>query len=117
MAHRAAYEVVNGPIPEGLFVCHKCDNPPCVNPEHLFVGTRQDNVDDRERKGRNKTQFPLYGEQHYRARLTWAAVREIRTAPDHVSNQALANRLNVSRRTVSDARRFLTWIPDPPESK
>ena len=53
-AHRYAYQVFIGEVPQELFVCHKCDNPKCINPEHLFLGTRQDNVDDREAKGRNK---------------------------------------------------------------
>lgn len=52
-AHRVAWEVRNGPIPDGLVVCHKCDTPNCVNPDHLFVGTKADNNHDMIRKGRH----------------------------------------------------------------
>src|SRR5678815_3205705 len=75
LAHRAAWERVHGPIPEGMHVLHKCDNPPCVNVRHLFLGTHADNMRDREQKGR--ANHP-YGERSGKAKLTDADVRYIR---------------------------------------
>ena len=77
LVHRAAWEVTYGPVPEGLFVLHRCDNPPCCNPEHLFLGTNADNMRDMVAKGRGNY---CYGENHQNATLTFKQVVEIREA-------------------------------------
>src|SRR5690349_6136897 len=74
-AHRIAYELINGPIPEGMFVCHTCDNPPCCNPTHLFVGTPADNTTDRDQKGRLHAPE---GSRHGGALLTEDSVKEMK---------------------------------------
>jgi hypothetical protein len=76
MAHRFSWELRNGPIKDGLLVLHRCDNPPCVRPSHLFLGTDADNSDDMIRKGRQR--HPS-GEQHGMAKLTAAQVAKIRS--------------------------------------
>lgn len=83
-AHRASWYVHRGDIPSGMFVCHKCDNPPCVNPDHLFVGTPADNVRDMVRKNRHPPQ--CRGPNKFAAKLDEDQVREIRrraSAGDH----------------------------------
>src|SRR4026209_597513 len=86
-ASRAAWELTNGPIPKGMFVLHRCDNPPCVRPDHLFLGTTQDNANEMSRKGRS-----LYGERNRRAKLTEAQVLEIRCRykEEQIKQQELA---------------------------
>ena len=84
--HRLSYEWKNGPIPDGLCVCHKCDNPSCVNPDHLFLGTYRDNTQDMIRKGRHsKSRAP-----HTRVRkLTDDQVRAIRKEDGKVFDIAI----------------------------
>ncbi len=73
--HRAMWEIVFGPIPDGLCILHRCDNPPCANPAHLFLGTRGDNNADMVAKGRNVVQQAGEGSN---TKLTWKQVRAIR---------------------------------------
>jgi hypothetical protein len=87
-AHRYSYEVHVGPIPPGVFVLHRCDTPACVRPDHLFLGTNQDNVTDMMKKGRHvsggtyKQGNYERGTAHHNARLTPEIVREIRASRD-----------------------------------
>ena len=87
-AHRRAWELTNGPIPDGMVILHGCDNRLCVRPDHLSVGTQADNIRDRDRKGhtargdrhssRTRRECRPRGSAHGNARLTEEAVRDIR---------------------------------------
>ena len=116
-AHRVSYELYHGEIPAGMEVCHTCDNPCCVNPEHLFAGTRQDNIDDRERKGRNN---PPKGEKYAKAKLTEADVLTIREKRlQGVSFGKLAKEYGVCKKTIQDAVSGKHWsyLPQPPKGE
>lgn len=102
IAHRVSWILHRGEIPDGLCVCHKCDNPPCVNPDHLFLGTHQDNKDDCCRKKRHR-----YGEKCSRAKLTDKDVIAIRK--DHRPVVILAALYHVSPETISGVRHGRNW--------
>lgn len=100
LAHRWNYSMFNGPIPPGGCILHSCDTPACVNPEHLFLGTKKDNSQDMVRKGRNRPSG-LAGEQHPQAKLNEKQVSVIRHAARFgVSCYFLARCFGVSTTTV-----------------
>lgn len=105
LCHRLAWESTYGPIPEGMAVCHKCDNPPCCRPEHLFLGTLADNNRDRAAKGRGAKahRHPSPGMANGNAVLTDAAIRDIRStyAKGGISQQAIAEQYGVSQPLIS----------------
>lgn len=104
-AHRYSWIITNGPIEEGLFVCHSCDNPKCVNPDHLWLGTHAENMADRESKGRNAR---MAGENHGQAKLTQDDVLRLRGARESgLGWGSLGKMFNVSR---GHARRICLGI-------
>jgi hypothetical protein len=106
-AHRWTYAKVHGPIPSGMSVCHRCDNPRCVRPSHLFIGMHAENMADMGRKGRQRGPR---GATHHSAKLNAHAIGDIKAA--HASGEtftAIAARFGVSRHTVYCIVRGKTW--------
>lgn len=105
-AHRASYEMFCGPIPDGMLVLHKCDNPSCVNPDHLFLGTNSDNMADKVAKGR-EAHVGVKGVAHPRAKLTEEQVTAIRVLSAPITHIAAA--YGVSPTTIHDIRTRKRW--------
>jgi hypothetical protein len=104
-AHRVAWELAYGRVPTGVDVCHRCDNRRCVNPRHLFLGTRLDNVQDSITKLRH-----AHGPKNGHAKLTVAQVREIRAVRYYRGLQpALAKKYGVVQAVISLIRARKTW--------
>ena len=106
-AHRAAWAIKNGSIPNGLYVCHKCDNPLCCNVNHLFLGTPKDNMIDKEAKGRGTKPPVRYGENHHKTKTTLAQVSSIRSETGTLDE--IANRYGISSKTVWRIKKGLSW--------
>lgn len=94
-AHRASYLMHKGAIPPGMVVCHRCDNPFCVNPDHLFLGSQQDNVHDCRLKGRRQS------------KLSAADAKAIRNSA--LSGRAVARQYSVSPSTIREIRLGVIW--------
>ena len=106
-AHRVSWELANGPIPEGMCVLHHCDNPACVNPAHLFLGTHTDNMRDKEEKGRG---VHLRGKANGYAKLSERDVREIRAMlAKGILQQTIANKYCISKSEINNINRGEVW--------
>lgn len=105
-AHRLSWVIHFGPIPEGLFVLHRCDCKLCVRPDHLWLGTGRDNINDMISKGRS-----LIGERNHKARVTAQQVIEIRSLyhTGLYSQQELGDRVGINQATISSIILHKTW--------
>lgn len=115
-AHRLMYDLLHGPIPVGFEVLHKCDNPPCVKPQHLWLGTQSDNIRDMVRKGRHpgarwKAEKTDLTYQRRRRKLTPDIVRELRRryAEGGVDQRTLSREFGISQQNVSAIINRLKW--------
>lgn len=103
-AHRVSYEIHVGPIPQGMVVRHKCDNPPCVNPAHLEIGTQSDNVSDAVERGRWRL-----GESSRQSKVTESQVLEIRELARAIPLTELSSRFGLSESNLSRIVNRKTW--------
>ena len=105
-AHRLCWTLTRDAIPSGLEVLHHCDNPPCVNPDHLFLGTHADNMADMASKERKQ-----WGEAHYKAKFTETTVKEVRKlyAQGGITQRAIAARYGVCQQAISRIIVRKTW--------
>lgn len=103
-AHRLSYEMAYGPIPDGLCVCHRCDNPSCVNPDHLFLGTIEDNMRDMVSKGRNSDRR---GAKNAMAKLNSGQAAFIRSS--NMRQSWLATMFGVSNALIHNIKNGRHW--------
>jgi hypothetical protein len=114
-AHRYSFELFKGPIPAGMCVCHKCDTPSCVNPDHFFIGTHAENMADQMRKGRHKTRsingppVAFFLEKNPNAKLKNVDVLEIRRIARFTNKRVIAERFGVHPMTITRILNGSTW--------
>lgn len=109
-ASRYSWKIHNGEIPKGIYVCHTCDNPPCVNPKHLFLGTQKDNMQDMVQKGRI---YDRHGERNSKAKLTEYDVRRVKQLRDNGKTyKGIAEELGVSEGCINHILngRHWSWV-------
>lgn len=108
LAHRQSWTIHRGPIPDGMWVLHKCDTPSCINPDHLFLGNNRDNMLDMIRKGRGgSSTMPKPGEANPHAKLTEAEVRAIRS--DARPQCVIASDYGMSPAAISQIKNRTRW--------
>lgn len=119
-AHRVAWEAMNGTIPDGLFACHHCDNPSCVNPGHLFLGSPAENMADRDAKRRQasgerqgthtRPESRARGSRQGSAKLTESDIVEIRHRLEHgATGRSLASAFGVAEAMISNIKLHKNW--------
>ena len=116
LAHRYSFLLHKGPIPDGLHVLHKCDNPPCTNPDHLFLGTNQDNIADRVAKGRSRT-VPLPRGEHPNTKLSVDQACEVRRIYRPGMGPALARQFGVSKTLIKKIANDQVPLPAEPADR
>jgi len=109
-AHRISFIEYKGSIPDGLFVLHKCDNPGCINPDHLFLGTHNENMEDMRKKGRSCTEKRLCGSRNFNSKLSENDIPKIKKRLlNGESCKKIAESYSVDRTTISFIKNGTTW--------
>ena len=107
LAHRVSYRTLNTPFDPQLCVCHACDNPACINPEHLWIGTNLDNVKDKVKKGRQGRAYKNRGQDSPQAKLSDNEILEIRAST--LSQTALAKQYHTTQSNISQIVNRVRW--------